>query len=194
MKVFVSGGCKNGKSSYAQKIAKNMQIENTNLYYLATMIPKDSEDLDRILHHKKEREGMGFQTTEIPKNIQTILEECNTSGSFLLDSITALLTNEMFLDNGIVEPSAYKKVSIQLVNVLKSLNNIVLVSDYIYSDAFQYDPLTEQYRQGLAYVDKAVVEHCNIVLEVCYGNLIIHKGKDLIYRTSWFLDLIGRLY
>ena len=44
MNVFISGGCKNGKSHHAQNIAKTMADEkNLPLYYLATMIPKDEE-------------------------------------------------------------------------------------------------------------------------------------------------------
>jgi adenosylcobinamide kinase/adenosylcobinamide-phosphate guanylyltransferase len=63
MNIFISGGCKNGKSMYAQKLAKKMaQEKNVPLYYLATMKPKDSEDNQRVLRHQQDREGWGFIT------------------------------------------------------------------------------------------------------------------------------------
>ena len=65
MNVFISGGCKNGKSMYAQKIARDMaEAQQVPLYYLATMIPVDAEDRARISRHLSEREGWGFETIE----------------------------------------------------------------------------------------------------------------------------------
>lgn len=60
MNIFISGGCKNGKSYYAQRRAKDM-AENAGvpLYYIATMIPHDEEDRIRIRRHLSERDGWG---------------------------------------------------------------------------------------------------------------------------------------
>ena len=42
MNVFISGGCKNGKSFYAQRLARRQADETGSpLYYIATMIPHD---------------------------------------------------------------------------------------------------------------------------------------------------------
>ena len=43
MKIFISGGAKNGKSMFAQTCAKRLANEN-HLWYLATMEPHDGED------------------------------------------------------------------------------------------------------------------------------------------------------
>ena len=49
MNVFIGGGCKNGKSHYAQELAKKMSEESgTPLYYVATMISTGREDDRRI--------------------------------------------------------------------------------------------------------------------------------------------------
>ena len=61
MNILISGGCKNGKSYYAQKLALSMaQEKSLPLYYLATMIPVDDEDRVRIERHLKEREGSTY--------------------------------------------------------------------------------------------------------------------------------------
>ncbi|MCL2362398.1 MAG: bifunctional adenosylcobinamide kinase/adenosylcobinamide-phosphate guanylyltransferase [Defluviitaleaceae bacterium] len=180
MKVFISGGVKNGKSFYAQRIAKRQQTDsNTPLYYIATMDSTDREDDERIIRHRNEREGWGFTTIEQPRNIENILEKCDYDGSFLLDSLTALLANEMFTPSGDVNPDAHKQIAEGLIEVISKVNRIVIVSDYIYSDAILYDPLTEQYRRILAALDSMVAQSCDIVLEAVYSQMIIHKGKDV---------------
>ena len=50
MSTYISGGCKNGKSFYAQRVAK---AGGAPLYYVATMIPRDDEDRARVLRHRQ---------------------------------------------------------------------------------------------------------------------------------------------
>lgn len=177
MNIFVSGGCKNGKSMYAQKVAKKMSLEkNVPLYYVATMIPHDSEDINRIHRHINDREGWGFQTLEQGIKIGSVLTEgINSKGVFLMDSITALLSNEMFASNGEVDLDAGERVANELVSFAKLTGNSVFVSDYIYSDARNFDNLTEKYRKSLAFVDRTLAKICDRVIEVAYGNIFDYK-------------------
>ena len=194
MKIFISGGCKNGKSSFAQQLARAQRVleisvagsaqQTESLYYIATMKPVDSEDKERIVRHRREREGWGFTTVEQPTDIEKILDTCDSNGSFLLDSLTALLANEMFPSNTNVNDRAAKKIISGLRRLTDNINNIVIVSDYIYSDAFLYDPLTTQYRESLAEIDRAAAENCDVVLEAAFSNLIVHKGNDL-FNGLW---------
>jgi adenosylcobinamide kinase/adenosylcobinamide-phosphate guanylyltransferase len=154
------------------------------LYYIATMEPKDDEDGERIERHIKNREGMGFITCEIPRDIKKILE-LDLSGSFLLDSVTALLENEMF--SGSLNLKAAEKITEELSCIFKKIKNIVIVSDYIYSDANKFFDLTETYRKSLAAVDRLCARECEIVLEAVGGIFVAHKGEDLYdsyYRRS----------
>ncbi len=182
MNLFISGGCKNGKSYFAQKQAKKMAVEqNLPLYYLATMIPTDDEDRARIRRHIRERDGWGFVTIEQGKDICKALERAEPDGVFLLDSITALLSNEMFDPSGQVDREAPQRVKADLLEFAKRTGNTVFVSDFIYSDVLKYDELTEIYRRGLADCDRALAGICSQVVEVCYGNRIYHKiGMDEI--------------
>lgn len=176
MIVYISGGCKNGKSSIAEKIAFTLKQTDKPFYYIATMEPKDEEDKKRIEKHKKDREHLFFETIEIHKNIINLEKTLNLDGTFLIDSVTALLANEMFNDN-IIE-DAYKKVSHDLLYIIEKMKNVVIVSDYIYSDSIQYDNTTKNYIKGLAYIDKTCSKKADILIEVCYNNIIVHKGKD----------------
>ena len=190
MKIFISGGCKNGKSYYAQHCAKHLaKVQQANdLYYVATMQPVDSEDDQRIARHIEERTGWGFVTIEQPVDIESILHTCDPDGSFLLDSLTALLANEMFPLDGCVNEKAAEKIIGGLSQIFKKVNNIILVSDFIYSDAVIYDQLTEKYRQSLADIDKRLAKECDILLEAAYTQVIVHKGEDLFHEISGKID------
>ncbi len=251
MNYFISGGCKNGKSFHAQRIAKEM-AEKTGkpLYYLATMEPHDAEDDARIARHIADRDGWGFTTIERPTDICGIFEHrssgeitassegasapgrsvapdhsaskhqpvfpdnsavpgnsttpgysagSNTStipgrsaspdhsasehqsaapdpnGVFLLDSVTALLSNEMFRSDGSVDLEAPARVAAELTRFAEMTGSTVFVSDYIYSDAHLYDDLTESYRKGLAQCDRALAAACDKVLEAAYTNITEFK-------------------
>ena len=172
MSTFISGGAKNGKSFYAQRIAK---AGGAPLYYIATMIPHDAEDDARIRRHRAERAGWGFETLECGVNILRCLDGADARGSFLLDSVTALLSNEMFAPDGI-HTDAHLRVADELEAFVRRAPNAVLVSDYIYSDARRYDPLTEAYRRALAHIDARLARCCDNVLEIVCGQVIVHKG------------------
>lgn len=146
-------------------------------YYIATMIPVDEEDRERIRRHIADRDGMGFETVECGRNILSCLSRVDRQGTFLLDSATALLMNELFLPpDWRIDTAAAERCARELVEFAKSVKNIVIVSDYIYSDAERYDEVTEIYRKGLAEIDRALAEASDLVLEISAGNRIVHKG------------------
>ena len=179
MNILVTGGAKNGKSHYAQELARDMAREKSvPLYYLATMIPHDEEDQARIKRHIREREGWGFDTIEQGTDILECIggskltasgNKIQTEGIFLLDSTTALLSNEMFGEDGSFDGKAGERLAAELVSFAESTGNTVFVSDYIYSDARRFDELTEAYRKALADIDRALAKVCDRVVEVSFG-------------------------
>lgn len=171
MNIFVSGGCKNGKSMFAQMQARDMAREQGKLYYVATMIPRDGEDRERIRRHIADREGWGFQTIEKGMDIVSALDDSiDRNGVFLLDSVTALLSNEMFGADGSYNPEAGDKVGSELEEFAKLTGNTIFVSDYIYSDARIFDDYTENYRRALAGTDRRLAAVCDLTVEVAYGH------------------------
>ncbi len=175
MKVFFSGGCKNGKSTLAEQTVKALAGDGP-LYYIATMIPHDEEDIKRIRRHVASRAGMGFLTLEQGTDVARCLDRADPDGAFLLDSVTALLSNEMWSENG-YDPRAGERTSEELRELARRAKNIVFVSDFIYSDAGHYDEYTEAYRQALALCDRVLAQECDTVVEVISTNPIVYKGR-----------------
>lgn len=176
MHTLISGGCKNGKSMYAQRIAR---AAGKPLYYVATMISTGAEDDLRIARHISDRDGWGFETIECGRDILRCLDGADANGSFLLDSVTALLSNEMFAPDRF-DAHAAARVADGLEMLVRRTKHLVLVSDYIYGDAAIYDEWTENYRRGLALIDRRMAACCENVLEFSAGNVICHKGVQPI--------------
>lgn len=167
MTIFITGGSKSGKSLLAQSMAKTMAGEG-RLYYLATMEPRDDEDSARIAKHVEDRKGWGFETLECPRNVLSCLESADKSGVFLLDSVTALLSNEMFAPEQ-VRHDAAEKLAAELSALSEAVGGLVVVSDSIFSDAGDYGELTEEFRRGLADIACTLAKISDRAIEVCAG-------------------------
>ena len=183
MIVFICGGSKSGKSSLAQNISKALSKDNP-LYYVATMIPTDAEDKEKIRLHIEDRADMGFETVECGTDIVGVLNITDKNGTFMLDSVTALLTNEMYgrFETIGVDKSAGQRCAEQIKELAHSVENIVIVSDYIFTDANIYDEDTQLFIKSLAYIGNSIAQYADVVIEMNFGNATVHKGKD-IYET-----------
>ena len=189
MNVFISGGAKNGKSTFAQDLAVRMSRERKcPLYYIATMIPHDDEDRARIERHRYDRQGLGFKTIEVGHDIEREIE--GREGVFLIDSVTALLSNEMFRSNGTIDNEASIRISESLSRLCRSHDGLIFVSDYIYSDGVEYDELTDAYIRGLAIIDRALAKACDRVVEMSFGFAIDYKEES---QTDNYPDLADQL-
>ena len=178
MTVFISGGAKNGKSTFAQDLTIAL-AKGGESYYVATMISSGKEDDERIRRHIAQRDGMDFETIECFRNIMDCLHTADKTGAFLVDSVTALLQNALFPaeKNYEMDLSAANRCADELVTFAGAVRHVVFVSDYIYSDAERYSAATEMYRKCLADIDRRLAEICDTVIEVSAGQPIIHKGE-----------------
>ena len=175
MIIFISGGAKNGKSMEAQRLAKRLAGE-AGLFYVATMRPTDGEDRARIARHIEARAGWGFVTLECPEQIGR-LADAPRPGSYLLDSVTALLANEMFRPDGSFDAGAPARVRAELAQFCREVDHAVIVSDTIGADGERYGDWTEAYREGLGQTEQALAQWADVVLEACAGCYVVHKGE-----------------
>lgn len=177
MTALIVGGSKSGKSSLAQEMAVSLAGTGP-LYYLATMVPRDGEDRARIARHLEDRAGMGFATVEQGKNLPGCLARANREGTFLLDSVTALLTNEFFPPEKNYAPdyTAGQRVGDDILSLARQVRHLVVVADDLFRDAARYDGTTESYRQALGGILCRLAEEAELVVEMTMGNPVVHKG------------------
>ena len=176
MKIWITGGAGSGKSSLAQELAAALAAGEP-LYYVATMVPRDEEDRRRIVRHLEDRAGMGFETIECPCRLTERIKP-DSEGTYMLDSVTAMLANAMFGEREFVyDPDAAQKVAADLRLFSERVKHFVAVSDSLCSDAALYDEMTDGYRRGLAFIERQMTAQCDTVIECAAGGAIVHKGK-----------------
>ncbi len=91
--ILITGGARSGKSTYAEKIASKA---GSNVLYIATALPIDSEMEERIAKHREHRPSH-WQTIEAYRDLDTLILK-NTPGksAVLLDCVTVMLNNLLF--------------------------------------------------------------------------------------------------
>lgn len=197
MIALVVGGAKSGKSMFAQDLAKSLnesfkiylkeyldseleddlEKKNGKLYYVATMNPYDLEDLERIENHLKEREGYGFNTIEETIDMSKVSKVIQKNDTVLIDSVTSLVTNCMFQGKDFFK-EVNEDILSGILEIINVAGDVVIVSDYLFSDSIQYDCYTESFRKEIGIINRKLAELADILVECSYGNIIYHKGRD----------------
>ena len=93
--IFIIGGARSGKSSFAEK--KAVEFQETiqgNVVYLATSIVFDEDTKNRVEMHQSSRPS-NWNTIEQYKSFQSLQEHENFMGNkiILLDCLTLMITN-----------------------------------------------------------------------------------------------------
>lgn len=155
------------------------------LYYLATMNPYDSEDLKRIENHLKNREKYDFKTIEKHRNLNEIFYKFSKEDTVLLDSLTSLVTNEMFVGKEFNE-SVHSNILKDIKRLGTKVSNLVIVSDYVFSDGIKYDSYTESFKRELGKINCELASFSDVVIEASFGNLIFHKGEEVLEDENFY--------
>ncbi len=109
---LIIGGARSGKSTYAEKCAKEA---SQHVLYLATATVTDSDMAARIQRHRESR-PQTWETIEQFKRFESIVEDERfiKSEVILLDCLTIMMTNLMF-----DEPIDYDQTTQEVINVVE---------------------------------------------------------------------------
>ncbi|SDP04488.1 bifunctional adenosylcobinamide kinase/adenosylcobinamide-phosphate guanylyltransferase [Desulforhopalus singaporensis] len=93
--VLITGGARSGKSSYALELAESLSEQRL---FIATCPKLDPEMEDRVMRHKQERQGRGWQTLECETELEQAFR--TAVGGYdvvLLDCITLWVNNLLYV-------------------------------------------------------------------------------------------------
>lgn len=177
MKTLVYGGSGSGKSAYAESLALESACKKR--FYVASMKVLDDEGEQKVMRHRKLREGKNFILVEQTENIGEVSDKlggyCNgrkSSGNFaLLECMSNLVANEMFGENRQV-PSAdevAQKVCHDMEEFLAAFDDVVVVSNNIFEDGIEYDESVREYMKALGIVNRWLSKNFDRVVEVVAG-------------------------
>lgn len=163
MFILICGTSGSGKSFYAEERLKN--FTTSKKFYIAAAKIYDAEMKERVKRHQEMRKNKGFITIEKSFDLGEIEIEKNSSA--LIEALTTWLANEMFEKKN---KNPLEKI-LRDFHILKAkCENIILVSDDIFSDGVIYDDLTENYIKTLAELTKKFANEADEVIE-CFAGL-----------------------
>lgn len=175
MFLIVSGGSGSGKSEYAEKMAVDLfnKSKSKKLIYIATMIPFGNESLQKIERHKNLRKGKGFTTLECFSEFKKFSENQNfLKATIILECMSNLIANEIFSDKNV---NAVSDILAGILNINLNCDNLVLVTNDVFSDGKIYDNETMDYIEKLGKVNVELAKFANSVVEVVFGIPIFLK-------------------
>jgi adenosylcobinamide kinase/adenosylcobinamide-phosphate guanylyltransferase len=90
--ALVTGGCRSGKSAYAQETAERI---SPSRLYVATCPVIDDEMRRRIEAHRQSRRDRQWQTVEEPLDLAGVFRSHSGYGAVLVDCVTLWVNNLM---------------------------------------------------------------------------------------------------
>lgn len=173
--ILVTGGSGSGKSAFAEGQMMSAELgQEHRKFYIATMHPYDEESYRRIDRHRRMRAGKGFETIERYTNLADLLVPAGSS--VLLECMSNLVANEMFLEEGAKEDTV-EQVLLGVQSLRSQTDLLVIVTNEIFSEAMTYQGDTERYQQYLGTINCRIAAMADEVVEVVYGIPVYHK-KD----------------
>lgn len=183
--VFITGGARSGKSSFAEQYAKECAKQHHSpLVYIATSKREDEEMDDRVRRHQEDRKKGGaiWTTLEQPVDIERTLPALPERAVVLVDCLTLLLTNELFKGN--FEEQLFKKPEYQahvkkkitegIQQLSKNVTTLLIVSNEVLYDpldpkndvVFIYQKLLgELHQEIVAFADEAYTIEAGIPIQ-----------------------------
>jgi adenosylcobinamide kinase/adenosylcobinamide-phosphate guanylyltransferase len=171
VKILLTGGSANGKSSFAETLALTLPAPR---YYLAAMRPYGDGAAAKIARHRAMRAGKGFISLERYTDVGgTPVERGST---VLLECMCNLTANEMFRDGSVPDESAYRRVLDGVTRLSSVAGNLIVVTNDVGSDGGGYDAATTKYADTLGQLNAALAAEFDAVYELVCGIPLKIKG------------------
>ena len=172
MLTLVLGGAASGKSEYAEALVLRSALPR---YYLATMQVWDAECAARVEKHRKMRAAKQFETIECPLHLETVrLPRRSTA---LLEDLGNLTANELYDPAGAGDAAA-EHILQGLDSLAAQCENLIVVSNEVFSGGADYAGDTDRYLLALAQVNNALAARADAVVRVVCGVPVYYKGVE----------------
>jgi adenosylcobinamide kinase/adenosylcobinamide-phosphate guanylyltransferase len=170
--IFITGGCRSGKSQYALDYA-NRHFQRK--LYLATCQALDEEMVQRIENHKRLR-GPEWLTVEEPVEIIDQMKRCGDDVEvILLDCLTLWISNLLLKwDNDLKTMEEMDR----LVHTLRERRtSILIVANEVGMGIVPADSLSRRFRDLSGMANQKIAGEADEVIFMVSGIPIVLKGK-----------------
>jgi len=171
--TLVIGGAASGKSEYAESLI--MASPRFPRYYLATMEPFDEEGRKRVEKHRRMRAHKRFETVERYTDLVSV--RLPGRGAVLLECVGNLAANELYSPGGAGSAAdALAAIVGGVDSLLAQCEDLVVVSNEVFTGGTDYAQGTEDYLRLVAGVNCALAQRADRVCEVICGLAQYYKG------------------
>ncbi len=153
--IFVTGGQRSGKSSWAQNKALEL---SSNPIYLATSRIWDEEHAKRIERHKADRDDR-WENIEEEKHLS---QHDFNHRVVLIDCVTLWLTN-FFFDNNSDIDVALELAKTEFNNLLKQDATFIIVSNEIGLGGMPENAIQRKFTDLQGWMNQHIAQHANEV-------------------------------
>ena len=162
--IFVLGGCRSGKSSYALELANQVPGKKV---FIATCVPHDDEMQQRVIRHQQER-GLNWRAEEVPVNLSEAIPQLSSEADVLLvDCLTLWVSN--LLSKTQEEEELFAHVHSLLESIQKCPVQIVLVSNEVGTGIVPENALARIFRDTVGMVNQKVASCVDKVIWTVAG-------------------------
>ncbi len=177
--VFITGGARSGKSSYAEDLAGNT---DGSVLYIATCVPRDQEMVNRVKKHR-ERRPTQWETAEVEKDVAGVIR---TKGGkvdvILLDCLTLLVTN-LYLEK---DKRSYDEIEGSILSTVTDIARlsleipatVIIVSNEVGMGLVPDNPTGREFRDILGRANQIVAKYADKVYLTVAGLPVLIKGES----------------
>jgi adenosylcobinamide kinase/adenosylcobinamide-phosphate guanylyltransferase len=160
--IYISGGARSGKSSYAEQRARSLEGPHT---YIATCPVLDDEMAARIELHRQRRAGDGWHTVEEPTNLATALSTIQDGGVVLVDCITLWINNLLYqadINNKSLSEDWMQTTTENLIDAARrGKRTVIFVSNELGMGIVPADALSRNYRDLVGRCNQVLAAHAD---------------------------------
>jgi adenosylcobinamide kinase / adenosylcobinamide-phosphate guanylyltransferase len=178
--ILVTGGCRSGKSNYAQQLGESMPGGRA---YIATCPVTDEEMRLRIEAHKHARKGKGWTTIEQLGDLAGTLDSNTQFDIVLVDCITLWVSNLMHqaaqqgrdLDETQIADRARKVLDA----CEKRSGTVIFVTNEVGMSVVPENALARRYRDLVGRANQVIATDADVVtLVVCGVPMNIKESQE----------------
>lgn len=148
--IFVTGGARSGKSSFAERLAAQAGEDVT---YIATAQAFDEEMADRIARHRADRPS-AWHTLEEPVKVVDAVQQAQTP-VILLDCLSVWVNNLMYHDWTDTQILAATDELVQAAQKRGTANSrVIVVTNEVGFGIVPENALARRYRDVLGWVNQ----------------------------------------
>ncbi len=170
--IFITGGCRSGKSRYALDYANRRFSEKI---FLATCEPLDEEMAHRVENHRRTR-GPEWRTIEEPIEIvDKIGQHEEEETVILLDCVTLWISNLLLKWDD--DRRVLGEVSRLIESIKKSKASFLLVSNEVGMGIVPADPISRRFRDLAGWANQKIAEAADTAIFMVSGIPLFLKGN-----------------